>query len=413
MVEWSSAPPTFLVLRLLCLPRTALGNPEVVLFAVLAVLGAFVVSSNAWAATVGIGPDGKILFDGSPFFPFGFFANVGDPRRDLDAVGLSGFNTVQCNNECNEAYYARAQELGVKVIQEIWWKDARSSVLGVRDQRPLLAWSVADDLNIRGNCATPRYTPAQVAARSKEIKLYDREPPFGRLTTGALVLSSECKVTPYAGAVDILQGFNYPVENWGNPGDWLERNVEAVRQLVEAGGGTRAVIIDNQTFAWPGKRLPTPAEIRNMNYASIVQGVSGILMYALSDANGYYLPKASPAMWEELKTEAREITALAPLLLEGHRTALASGQIHVHAASWTDGVRTLVIVVSTDRAVTRQVNLPLGDGSNRMGPLGPAFLAGPATIGVEDGALAGTIAPESVIVLMTTPRQRGESDGGL
>jgi hypothetical protein len=356
-------------------------------------------TAPAWAATVAIRSDGKLLVDGEPFFPFGFFANVGDPLRDLNAVASNGFNTIHCNNDCNDAYYARAAELGIKVIHEIWWKDPRLSVEDSRDKTPLIAYYVADDMNYDGACSARKYTPAQVAARSAQIKSYDLPAPAWHPTTGALALDSKCEVAGYAPSVDILQGFNYPVDNWDHPDTWLERNVATLQMLVAAGSGQRAVIADTQSFAWPGKRLPTPAEVRNMNYGALVLGVSGIMMYTLSDPDGFYLPTASPELWDELKEQAREIRALSPLLLDGRWTPRVAGQDNVYAATWTKDARTLVIVVSTDRVDARRVRLPLPPGSKS--DLRPAFARYPSGLAVEEGALSGRVEPGSVQVLLS------------
>lgn len=356
-------------------------------------------AATAGTADVAIRSDGKLLVNGQPFFPFGFFANVGDPLRDLNAVAGNGFNTVHCNNDCNDSYYARAAELGVKVIHEIWWPDPRASVEHSRDKAPLIAYYVADDMNFDGACGAPKYTSAQVAARSAQIRSYDLPSPARHPTTGALVLDSKCEVAGYASSVDILQGFNYPIDNWDHPDRWLERNITSVRMLIDAGGGRRAVIADTQTFAWPGKRLPTPAEVRNMNYGALVMGVSGVMMYTLSDPDGFYLPTASPPLWDELIEQAKEIQALSPLLLDGSWTPLDAGQDHVHAAAWTKNARTLVIVVSTDRHASRRLRLALPAGGS--GDLRPAFARYPSSLAVKESTLSGCLEPDSVHVLLS------------
>lgn len=336
--------------------------------------------------------DGKLIVDGKPFFAFGFFANVGDPMRDLEAAGSSGFNIIQCNNKCDDAYYAKAAQLGIYVVHELAWPDPKSSVEFARAKPPLLAFYVADDMNITKSCASPRYTPTQVAERTAQIRKYGVTTP----TTGALALSDECTVTPYADSVDILQGFNYPVDNWEPRSTWLERNAQTVKMLVDAGGGRKPVIADSQSFAWPGKRLPTPGESRNMNYAALALGVSGIMMYTLSEPDGFFLPHAGPDLWEELKTQAAEVRSMQDMLLEGTRMLLQAGP-HVYAAAWTQGARTLVIVVNTDRSETRTVALSLPPDSNTS--LRPAFPRYQSRLAVSEGTLSGPVGAEEVQVL--------------
>jgi hypothetical protein len=240
----------------------------------------------ASAATVSVRHDGKLIVDGKPFLPFGFFANVGQPMRDLNAIGQNGFNTAYCNNDCNDAYYARAANLGVKVIHEIWWPGPRASVEETRNKFPVIAYYVADDVNISSNngCATLRYSPAQVRARSDQIRSYDLAPPRRHLTAAGIVLAPECRVGEFATSVNMLMGSNYPIGNWGPSTEWLQWNVNAAKQLVAAcSGGKCAPVMVNQTWHWPGSRMPTAGEVRNMNYASLIYGVAGIMMYTIAD----------------------------------------------------------------------------------------------------------------------------------
>jgi hypothetical protein len=368
------------------------------MLALAAFMLAMVPIEHAFAANVSA-RDGKLVVDGKPFFPFGFFANVGDPMRDLEAVGTNGFNAIHCNNKCDDAYYARAAQLGVYVIQEIWWPDPEASVQSSRNKSPVIAYYVADDMNYKGSCALPQYTPAQIGARSSLIRSYDVAAPAAHPTTGALVLAPECTILEYADSVDILQGFSYPIENWDSPSTWLERNAQAIKMLVAAGGSHKPVIADSQSFGWPGKRVPTPSESRNMNYAALALGVSGIMMYTLSDPDGFYLPHDAPDLWQELKTQAMEAQRLFDILLNGARTPLQAGEHNIYASAWTQGARMLVIVVNTDRVNTRTVDLQLPAGSNTR--LKPPFPRYRTRLVSSEGALSGHIQPEGVQVLFS------------
>lgn len=349
-----------------------------------------------FASTVSVRSDGKLVVDGQPFFPFGFFANVGTPLRDMDALGQNGFNTIVCNNNCNDTYYAQAQGLGVKVIQEVWWDDPRSSVAATRSKPALLAYYVADDINIGPNgCSTFHYSPTQVAARSSQIQSYDLPPPARHLTTAGIVLAGGCRVTDFTASVNMLMGYNYPIDNWGSPNEWLEWNVDAAKQLTAAcAGGKCSPVMVNQTFAWPGGRLPTAAEIRNMNYAAIVYGVAGVVMYSIADSDGYYLPNDGSALWTETKREAAELRAIAPMLLDGQRTVLSNGRLHL--AVWTKGTKTLLIAANSDRtnSLPLQITLPAGAG----GGLRLAFSRLPRSLVGSGRQISGSLARDAVTI---------------
>lgn len=358
----------------------------------LAVAAIILGSGGAFAATSSVNGS-RIIVNGSPFFPFGFFANVGNPMRDLQAVGSGGFNTTYCNNICDSAYYNLAQQLGTFVISDIWWPDPQSTVLSSRDKPALLGYYVADDINYNGSCQTPRYTPEELAARSALIKSYDLVPPH--VTTGAVVLApyAGCVVAPYMGKVDFLQGYNYPIASWVPEADALELNTQAVKSMVVAANGQWPVVAIGQAFAWPDWRLPTPTEALNMNYASLAVGANGVMMYTVSDPNGYYLPDASPALWSEYVQEAAEVRALAPVLLNGTRSVLTT-QPNIYATLWTYGYRMnmLVIVVNTNRTTGQYVDLTLPSRKS----IHPQFARLPGTLTQNGCQLSGTVPPESV-----------------
>lgn len=349
---------------------------------------------GAIAATSSVSGN-KIIVNNIPFFPFGFFANVGDPMRDLQAIGSSGFNTTYCNNICNDAYYTLAQQLGTFVISDIWWPDPQSTVLSSRDKSALLGYYVADDINYNGSCQTPHYTPDELAARSALIKSYDLVPPH--VTTGALVISpgAGCIVAPYMGKVDFLQGFNYPIASWVPESAALEVNAQAMKSMVVAANGQWPVVAINQAFAWPDWRLPTPTEALNMTYSSLAVGVNGVMMYTVSDPNGYYLPDADPALWSEYVQESSEVRALAPVLLNGTRSVLTT-QPNIYATLWTYGYRMnmLVIVVNTNRTSGQYVDLTLPSRKE----VHAQFARLPGTLTQNGRHLSGTVPPESVQV---------------
>lgn len=360
------------------------------------------VANSASAATVSVRPDGKLIVDGKPFLPFGFFANVGEPMRDLNAVGQNGFNTAYCNNICDNAYYARAASLGVKVIHEIWWPGPKASVESVRNKSPLIAYYVADDVNISANdgCASLRYSPAQVLARSNQIRSYDLTPPLGHFTAAGIVLAPECRVGEFARSASMLMGYNYPIGNWGPSTEWLQWNVDATKQLVSAcSGGKCSPVMVNQTWHWPWGRMPTAGEVRNMNYASLIYGAAGIIMYTISDDDSelkqdpwYYLPVDGPSVWAETKAQAKEIRRIAPMLLDGKRTVLSVGRANL--AVWTQGTKTLVIAANTDRTRSLRVDATLPAGAT--GGLRPAFTRLPATLTNSRNRLSGDLPRDAV-----------------
>jgi hypothetical protein len=82
-----------------------------------------------------------------------------------------------------------------------------------------------------------------------------------------------------------------------------------------------------QAFPWPGRRLPTPQELRCMTYQALVHGASGVFYYTYRvDAWNYTL--IYTPLWEEIQVLAREISELSGALASPGSGAMVDSGIH-------------------------------------------------------------------------------------
>lgn len=181
----------------------------------------------------------------------------------------------------------------------------------------------------------PRHTPEELMSSYKSIRNKDTSHPvwinltpsfFGRYNKGNL---DRGIYRNYGLACDIIGYDHYPVTGWNKPENIFEL-YDATLDLVKLfPGKVHWVIVENaaQNLSWTpkGTRGPTPEETRGMVWMAIIAGAKGI---------GYFPVAFNPFRWnnltEEMKSEMKkinsEITALAPILLEGDLVSLNSSK---------------------------------------------------------------------------------------
>ena len=164
-----------------------------------------------------------------------------------------------------------------------------------------------------------------------------------------------------------------------------------------------------QTFRWPGSRVPTPAEYRNLCYVGLINGAKGVMpwsIYHMVDSPAvratkkaagkpaweeWYLPD-SKDLWTECGAVALELKALAPLLLDAKRTKLTDGG-DITAAIWASETESAVIVANLSETESKPVSLTLSKGDWK-----PAFANRPKGLAFVDGKLTGEIGKAEVHV---------------
>jgi hypothetical protein len=160
-----------------------------------------------------------------------------------------------------------------------------------------------------------------------------------------------------------------------------------------------------QTFLWPGSRVPTPAEYRNLCYVGLINGAKGVMSWSIyhrvdppevrakKKAEGkpaweeWYLPD-SHELWAECGAVGKELKAIAPFILDGKRTKLTEGT-DISAALWVKDRDALLIVANLSETTGRAVALTLPKEVN--GELKAAFPERASSLTRSDGKLQGEI----------------------
>lgn len=381
-------------------------------------LHALVVCLSATLATAADKPmtaelrtDGALLVNGKPVFPYGFYISTGHTGemrlKCVEQVAKIGGNVVHIEGPWHEdtRFLDRAGELGVWVVAGHTETEAKlDRVRKFKDHPAVIAWTLYDDANTLT-------TVEHMTAMNRKVKAIVPH----RLTFVPLGTQSKAVPMPAVGffaCADLVGWEMYPVASQKAADPTLratETQTSKVAELAAQAG--RPFWVLPQTFAWPGGRVPTPAEYRHLCYVGLVNGAKGVMPWsvyhnveselrAAKKAKGepaweeWYLPD-SKELWAECGAVAKEMKELAPLLLDGKWVKL-TGQGDVTAAVWAGEKESLVVVanLSETAAVPVAVSLPKG----LAGDLAPAFKGRPSGLSVTDGKLTGTIGKAEVHV---------------
>jgi hypothetical protein len=359
-------------------------------------------------------PDGVLVVNGSPVFPFGFYISSGHTgairTRCVELVAGIGGNVVHIEGPWHEdtAFLDRAAELGVYVVAGHTETEAKlGRVHRFRDHPAIIAWTLFDDANTLSN----------VAHLKRMNALVKTEAP-NHLTFIPIGTQSRDVVVPAPGffeCSDLVGWENYPIAARGATDPSIratETQMALVRKTARA--LHRPIWILPQTFAWPGGRVPTPAEFRNLCYVGLANDAKGVMPWAiffrgdtpevrarkLAERNphlwdDWFLPDSEP-LWNECKAMAHEIQLLTPALVGGVYTKLDTGG-DLSAACWTSAHESVVVVASlTDKKAT-PVLIPLP--RTLIGQPERAFPGRPAGLRRNDaGKLTGEVGPADVHV---------------
>jgi hypothetical protein len=322
---------------------------------------------------------GRVLVNGRPFFPFGFYhiswADQGTPQTrldDLDTLADAGFN-VMLTEPVREAetemppLLARAQRRGVMILAHgIQPRFVRELAV----QPALLGFTLMDDSNYNS-------TPPAVADLQATYKALAPD----KLTGITLAVATDRPESGFFGVSDSVSNMSYPIGGT----DEIAVVYGVMRQtVVQAARRGVVPLATLQTFAWPGQRRPTPAELRNMTYQAVVAGVKGVVYYSYR-SGGNRVTDDGP-LWQETRNLAAEMRVLSPTLLSAGRRELTpdtAGQ-PVRAVQFSGaGGSYLLVVNTTPRPQPLRLDLP------RVRSLRPVF--GTATPDFGRGQLGGTL----------------------
>ena len=359
--------------------------------------------------TAAVRKDGTLLVNNKTILPYGFYistGHTGDMRlKCVELVHKIGGTVVHIEGPWHEdtRFLDRAAELGLWVVAGHTETETKlDRVRKFKDHPAIIAWTLYDDAN----------TLSTVEHLTKMNKLVKEIVPH-RLTYIPIGTQSRDVLMPSKGffnCSDIVGWEMYPVR--GSSGDNALRTTEKQMSSVAQTSSqeSRPYWILLQSFAWPGGRVPTRSEYRNLCYVGLVNGAKGVMPWSIyykgdslelkakKKSEGkpaweeWYLPE-SKELWAECEAVAIELRALAPLLLDGKRTKLTDGG-DVTAAVWEGEKEGLLIVanLSESEATAVSLDLPKGLGID----ITPAFKDRPASLKRVDGKITGEIAKAEV-----------------
>jgi hypothetical protein len=340
--------------------------------------------ANAQGSRTYIDEHNRLVVDGEPFFPLGWYA--GHNVEQLREIAAGPFNCVLdygingLGVEEIRSYLDTANALGMKIIycmndlypsatyhKEIGpWKGNEEIAQGIvstfRTHPSIIAWYANDERPIE-------LVPEHIEYYNMFARLDPNHPVF-------IVHFSVKSIEPYLPTTDIMGVDVYPIPRQS------PRRVRYVqRQINRVVAGRMPVWMVLQAFAWyqyrdpenpdatggRGRtptaheleigRAPTYDEERCMTYLALVEGAKALIYYCYYDLR--VLPQYEE-MWGWMKKIGGEVRELSPILLSTEElpVQVVSGGRNVHAiAKRHDGRLYLIAVNSRDEAQAAEINL--------------------------------------------------------
>ncbi len=387
------------------------------LLRIAAVIGLGLVAGHVLAAepkpmTSSFRKDGALLVNGKSVMPYGFYISTGhsgDIRlKCVEQIGMIGGTVVHIQGPWDDdtRFLDKAAELGLWVVAGHTETEAKlERVKKFKDHPAIIAWTLFDDAN----------TLSTVKHLTKMNKLVKEIVPH-RLTYIPLGTQSRDVLMPHAEffeCSDFVGWEMYPVANPKAADPSLKATETQMALVAElASNANRPYWILPQSFTWPGGRVPTPAEYRNLCYVGLINGAKGVMPWSIyhmvdspavrakKKAEGkpaweeWYLPD-SKDLWIECGAMATELKTLAPYLLDGKRKKLTdSGDIT--ASMWIGESDGLVVVANLSENESKPVSIVLPKGL--AGKAQTVFRDRPNGLKLVDGTLTGDIGKAEVHV---------------
>lgn len=334
-------------------------------------------------------PDGTVLVNGVPFFPFGFYhvswargGAIPQRQEDVRRIGTAGFNllvTEPINDQDvadYEAFLDTAQRSGVYVLT---YGLGPATVQEVDHYPAVLGFQLADDSNAL-------VTPAEVRKRHQTIKALAPD----KLTYISLSVGYDRPEQQYFGLSDMVGNQSYPIGL-----DDIAVTYRVMRSAVQTSLSTGTVPLANlQTFAWkPGQPPPSSTELRNMTYQALMAGVKGVVYYAYR-AREVDLNR-EPRLWDAARQLAREVALLSPALLNGARTELEGGTgTQPLVVQFRGQGGDYLLALNNSRTERRDVNLRLPAAPRHL----RSVVGHARTLRLNGQTVTGRLAPLEVVV---------------
>jgi hypothetical protein len=308
--------------------------------------------------------------NGKPFFPIGAYHVA---NKDLPKARRLGFNCLQAWGstlpQAKENLDA-ARKNDMMVLLELSSflrnKFRPNELCDMIDQfkthPALLTWYTIDEPNgdLQHDWAQQAF--ADIVARDPYHPIY-------------LVMCAPGSFDRFGATTDILAVDPYPIpKSVRMVTSWMERAQNAVQ-------GCKPIWMIPQLHNWSayrkqkGGRAPTPTELRNMVYQSLVWGAKGVIYYPWDDkvTGLIYEPK----LMDNIGPLNRELAELGPQLLAATRTMLATGkETPCVAATFRLENRTLVLAANLTKQPASVVVSAAGTAAAPLYASPPAKLDG-------------------------------------
>jgi len=346
----------------------------------------------------------RLLVNGEPFFPLGMYWS-GVTEELLKTYADSAFNCLMPYGGATPEQMALVSKYGLKILYSV--KDCyfgsaycpkditseadeylylKAKAEAFRNSPALLGWYLNDELSLD-------YLPRLKTHQQWLEKLDPGHPTW-------VVLYQVGQVRDYVETFDAIGTDPYPI-----PGSPARRAAEWTRQTVEAVAGSRPVWQVPQVFNWASYRKteeekaalrpPTLDEMRSMAWQCIAEGANGLVFYSFFD-----LQKDTrfpfEQQWPKVKTVAKEISDLLPVLLsvEAPRLVEVKSRPWLHTLAKQVGDSTFLILVNDGpEPGATWMQPPAGCGPPRV------LLGGDAVSHEPNNVLRLALAPFEVKVL--------------
>ncbi len=331
----------------------------------------------------------RLLVDGKPLFPCGFYGAPDDEdrTRPIADAGYNAVLTYNSNPEWCRKWLDLCQRLGLwgivhlprPFVDKFDEDKLREAIRVVKNHPALLAYYLIDEPS-----------PSQANEKPGDLKrVYDvlcDEDPYHPVTICINVPANEAL---YLDCYDVVMIDVYPVTFSPRP---LTDIADRMDHAWKSTAGRKPVWFIPQTFGYdvvegldrdPTWLTPTPAQERVMQYLSLAHGARGSIAYCYHVYTGYdaeakkagkwpwklggYLPEKQPALWGSLVDLGADYRALQQALVQPQwaTTSLADGKLHV---GWYYGAggKAWLLVVNADEQQTVEADVsPLPDGAGR------------------------------------------------
>ncbi len=325
---------------------------------------------------------GRAIIDGKPFFPLGLYSSSREVV-ELDTYCEGPFNCILPyallpQAKALDPYWKKGLRVIVCASDFTGFRGAKLKgrfderaymvryLLAFKDHPALLAWYIADELDVG--------LAGSLRERNLQIREVDPDHPT------YVVLNNAERPADFVEGYDVVGMDAYPIGNTGG----AKANISLVSTFGEGAirgmFGFRPMWQVPQAFNWgwsrpwavedDDARMPTLAELRNMNWQAIASGANGLVGWWFSGMVRNLKQKGKMdefrQVWGDVKTAYGEVAEKIPLLLSVEPAPkVVKKPQNISSRIWRkDGALWLLVVNRTYEPVEGKVELSDGQSVN-------------------------------------------------